>query len=501
MEVSLAYNQRTACTTTLHESALDFAANLRRPPVRFSGQVKEPVLLRQLMVAMHEVVISDYTDPWRWMWVLDPVITVHPDEIFFECFSGDESVYARLSAPLDAFEPEGLVQYGTTNIDFTWALRSSLQRMRSSRRTTFAVGASGFGVATSGSGGGSHFERKVTLPETWLKGFLQVQSALALRPFTFDVRPADLLTMLAVFQDQKPPRPPHGLRYELRPGEPMRVLVEPWDTPVVFKDSSYEGYERTVRVWGRKRLDLLRGVLPYADRVTVGLFGRGLPHMYSCHCGPFRFTLVLSGWTKNDWATGSAFDQLAPRSPVSAEEMATVYACLVRRLVATRREIASDTGLPAGTVEHALFKLCRAGRVIADVEARRYRLRELFAEPLNLDTIFVPDPRTAVARQLVEDGQIQILQITPPEKNETGRRETRATALVTHNGVTHEALVAIDLDGRLRFGRCTCPAFRNNLMSRGPCEHLQAAHMQLERQLAAEPPVAASSADDEGAGR
>jgi len=26
------------------------------------------------------------------LWVLDPVITVHPDEIFFECFSVDESM-------------------------------------------------------------------------------------------------------------------------------------------------------------------------------------------------------------------------------------------------------------------------------------------------------------------------------------------------------------------------------------------------------------------------
>jgi hypothetical protein len=33
----------------------------------------------------------------RDMWiVLDPIITVHPDELFFECFSKDESSYGRL---------------------------------------------------------------------------------------------------------------------------------------------------------------------------------------------------------------------------------------------------------------------------------------------------------------------------------------------------------------------------------------------------------------------
>ena len=36
-------------------------------------------------------------DAW---FVLDPVITVHPDEVFFECFSQDESSYGRLTARL-----------------------------------------------------------------------------------------------------------------------------------------------------------------------------------------------------------------------------------------------------------------------------------------------------------------------------------------------------------------------------------------------------------------
>ena len=39
--------------------------------------------------------------------VLDPVITVHPDEIFFECFSLDESTYGRLSCDHDVFERMG----------------------------------------------------------------------------------------------------------------------------------------------------------------------------------------------------------------------------------------------------------------------------------------------------------------------------------------------------------------------------------------------------------
>lgn len=37
-------------------------------------------------------------------WVFDPVITVHPDEVFFECFSQDESSYGRVGASYDVFK-------------------------------------------------------------------------------------------------------------------------------------------------------------------------------------------------------------------------------------------------------------------------------------------------------------------------------------------------------------------------------------------------------------
>ena len=43
-------------------------------------------------------------DAW---FVLDPVITVHPDEVFFECFSQDESSYGRLGCNYEVFQDIG----------------------------------------------------------------------------------------------------------------------------------------------------------------------------------------------------------------------------------------------------------------------------------------------------------------------------------------------------------------------------------------------------------
>lgn len=482
MEVALAYDHRTSLVTTAQGAAFDLAANMRRSPVAFRGRVKEPLLFRQLMVALHQCIVSDLRsvdeDTWRWM--LDPVITVHHDQIFFEAFSNDQSSYARLSAPLSVFEAEDEISYGTTNIDFTWELRDAMQKLRSSRRTEFRVGAGGFGVKTNvGAATKSHFERKVDLPESWLKGFLQVQSALVMHPFLFEARPVDLLTVLACFQDNKPPSPPHGLRYEFRPDEPISIVLEPWERRFPLRGTHYSGYERTVRLWGRRRLELLQGVLPYADRVQIGVLGRGLPHFYICHCGPYQFTLVLSGWTKNDWSRDSAFDLLAPRTRPDAARVARVCAYLREHLAAPLGDVAANMGWQKQEVEAALFALCRGGRVMFDPTTGQYRLRELFAEPVDVDALFAPDPRLAVAEKLFENGGVTLREITLPDPEEKRRRETRATAAID-DGASYEVTVSVDDTGRVRFGRCSCKFFADNMLSRGPCEHILAARLALE---------------------
>ena len=79
----------------------------------------------------------------------DPVITVAPDVLFFECFSKDESSYGCLSVDRDAFAAEEAVSLGTTNVDYSWALYEHFQELRSYRETRFRVDPEGFEVATT----------------------------------------------------------------------------------------------------------------------------------------------------------------------------------------------------------------------------------------------------------------------------------------------------------------------------------------------------------------
>src|SRR5207245_3640085 len=99
---------------------------------------------------------SDYltkNDPalWRVLVPCDPVVTVAPDVLFFECFSKDESSYGCLTAERDLFETPGDVALGTTNVDYSLPLYEEFQRLRTYRRTRFAVDPAGFEVRTEGA--------------------------------------------------------------------------------------------------------------------------------------------------------------------------------------------------------------------------------------------------------------------------------------------------------------------------------------------------------------
>src|SRR6185295_16390689 len=94
------------------------------------------------------------------------------------------------------------------------------------------------------------------------------------------------------------------------PGEPPRLVLEPWDLVVRSTGAPYRGTQpRVIRTWGRNRLQVLARILPHARTVTV--VGPGLPSLYMVDLGDATLTLALSGWTDASWAGIATFDLLA----------------------------------------------------------------------------------------------------------------------------------------------------------------------------------------------
>ena len=399
--------------------------------------------------------------------VLDPVITVHPDEVFFECFSLDESSYGRLSCDHDTFERLGPMACGTTNIDYSHALYDEFQKIRSYRDTELSVDPTGFEVQTIGDA--AYREDKIELPDSWMRGFLQVSSAMAQPAHAVDLHPVDLHAILTRLAARKERHGPRSLRFLLEPDRPVSVVIEPWNERLTFRRSIYKGSTGAeIRLWGRRRLAILARALPLSKSVRLHLLGTGLPSFAVVDFGGLRFTLGLSGWTANDWSRAGQFDLLAPRTAVDPDTAARIFAVLRRRHVASAETLGAETGLDRATVEAALGGYVQAGRAMFDLDKRVYRLRELTREPLEPGALRFASEQEAKADRFLAAGLVTVDSV----QHADGRR--RLSGSVLDDGTTLRPTIAIDADDRMVEGTCGCGFYIRNRLMRGPCEHMLA---------------------------
>jgi hypothetical protein len=413
-------------------------------------------------------------DAW---FVLDPVITVHPDEIFFECFSQDESTYGRLSCDHETFKSIGSIAYGTTNIDYSHTLYDEFQKIRSYRTTSLAIEPAGFQVQTSGEI--MYHEEKIDLPDSWVRGFLQVSSAMTLPAHIVDLHPVDVYNILVRLAARKEQFGPRSLRFFLEPGHPVRVLIEPWGEVLTFRRSIYKGATGgEIRLWGRRRLAILARAMPLAKSVRLHLLGSGLPSFAVVDYGGLRFTLGMSGWTANDWSRAGQFDLLAPRQPVDDLTAGKVFDALKARYSATVSDLATATSIDGALVAAALTAYTQAGRVMFDLDKGVFRLRELARDPLPMGALRFASEQEEKADRFVAANLVTVHNIAERDGKHV------ITGKVIDNAKPVSPMIVLDNDERLVDARCDCYFYGHNKLMRGPCEHMLALRRLYNTQMA-----------------
>jgi hypothetical protein len=517
--VAVAYEDASRLVSSGATAQLALFSNVYRDPVRLDGLIKDPLRFREAMAALYAVVGSDYryvpkdrtaylaylrikresstlnlrqsqqaffewvlrNDPVAFI-LLDPVVTVHPDQVFFEVFSKDEGAYAKLGIDLGAFDLEHAPACGTTNIDFSPALFAGVEQMRSYRQTRLSVGKEAVALTTTSAT--KVLEKKVQVPDSWLRGFLQVQSAAALPRDTFRLSAIDLYNVLRHLRmngDRKGRR--RGLRVELVPGEPPRLVLEPWETVLASTTGPYRGRtSRVVRLWGRRRLLMLRRMLPFVEQVEVHVLGSGLPSFWVLRAGAVTLTLGLSGFTAANWSQAVSFDLLLPRKVHGGEALDRVLRHLSTVWVADARQLSAATGLKGEALVEGLQAGCQQGRLMYDVAGDVYRLRALTEAPLDMGRLEYRNQRERTAHDLLaRRGAVQVvsenriagtgLELTGKVSVAEDRREYRPQMLLTDEGQVSKA-------------ECTCTFFRKQGLKAGPCAHLVALRLAYGEQEA-----------------
>lgn len=416
-----------------------------------------------------------YKNDYNAWFVLDPVITVHPDEVFFECFSQDESSYGKLSCKLDVFKNVSEFACGTTNIDYSAALYQEFQKIRDYKTTQFKIDPSGFEVATTHEE--SFVEQKIDLPDSWVRGFLQVSSAMTLPSVRFTLHPLDIHNFCFVLKQKKERVGPRAIRFVLTPNQPVKAIFEPWEREVICPRSIYQGNgtqtgTQEIRIWGRRRLLMLERLIPVTKQFNVHLLGSGLPSFFEADMGDMTFTLGLSGWTANDWSKVSNFDLMAPRAQVDEMTVQKVFDGLKKHWFAKVDVLARELTLDRATVMSALNILTQAGRVIYDITNDVYRLRELSKDPLPLSQLRFSNKREEKADNFVNANLVTLTDIEANQTNLT------LTGTVMDNARKYDVSMTLDADQRLIKGQCRCDFYVTNKLYKGPCEHMLALRKQ-----------------------
>ncbi|MFI7412782.1 SWIM zinc finger domain-containing protein [Streptomyces sp. NPDC049627] len=408
-------------------------------PRFFAGFLTSPQVASAGLLAVADVAAARYYQR-QLRASLDPVVTGNGDRLRFESFSGCGGVYARLDV-LESGLDGGEVGHGTTNVDVNNPLREALSRIGADDPLHLRVGPEELAVTTLD---GPVVEKKVPLPDRWLRGFAEAQVTAA----GFDLR-AELPAAEAVRFLRALPRggtrgATGGPRWVVPSGSTLRPTTRAVPGAVCLP--------------GPERLVALQRVLRYATALRV--YGPAVTGGAAATAGAWeavlpgmRLTLTLSPDASRGFSgEGGVLDALATDEAAEDAELIAVLLAWEPRIDVA--DLAAASGLTPERVRVALIRLGTSGRVGYDTAEAAYFHREL---PYDAERAERHNPRLRSARALVAAGAVTL--------------DGGVGTVTAEDGHVHRVR---DKAGVLS---CSCPWWAKYRGGRGPCKHALAVRM------------------------
>ena len=420
-------------------------------PHFFRGRLRQPAAAAQLLLGVAQVAQSRfYTPPGMLQRILreaDPVVTAGGDRLRFEAFSLCCGVYARADLLPAALDGE-IMGRGTTNVDFNAPFRAALSRIERDDRVELAVGSEAVALTHDGA---ALEERKVKLPQRWLKGFVEAQSY----------------------------GPRLTLHHEI-PGPAARRFLAGLSAAVKAKDRCWLAVEGPqprlsqraapgmLAVGGIGRLTLLAPLARQARSLKIyGDAESGVTAWVLALEGA-RFELLLSPEAGRGFSgEGQVLSALAEGAQGGETALAAVRAALAWQAQLTPESLADRVAAAPAAIAAALANLGSQGLVGYDLGAGCHFHREM---PFDLAAVVKLHPRLARAEALLAEDAVEI--VSPPGA------ET-LEAYVKSGDVEQRVVLTAAGD------RCSCPWFNRKGGAAGPCKHVLA--VRMARDAAAKP--------------
>lgn len=400
-------------------------------PRFFDGFLTAPDAAASALLVVADIASARYFQQ-RSAASLDPVVTGNGDRLRFESFSGCCGVHARLDV-LPAGIDGDMFGTGTTNVDVNAPLREALAKVGGGEPLHLSVGPDDVTVTTFD---GPLVEKKVPLPDRWVRGFGEVQVISS----GFDLR-AELSGIDAVRFLRSLPAGRQVL-WAVPAGRTLRLTSRPAPGAVCLA--------------GPERLRTLTRVLRHATALRVyGPPATGLPiaSAWEIELPGMRVTLTLSPDAARGFSgEGAVLSGLAAETAENDADLVSVLLAWEPKVEVA--DLAEQSGLSAERVRDALVRLGAAGRIGYDVADVGYFHREL---PYDTGKVERMNPRLRAAHDLVASGSVAL----------------GGEGAAVRSG---ENIRQVRLAGA---GSCTCRWWSRYQGGRGPCKHLLAAQIAV----------------------
>ena len=418
--------------------------------------------------------------------VLDPVITVHKDQVSFEAFSVDESTYGCLSINMDEFDLLQEPSLGTTNIDFSEKLAMEIERFRTYTDVKLSINPDGFKVKNNISN--EYIEKKIDLPESWIKGFNEVSSAASMDGIEVELTKADMYDICSFLRSHKAKKSPRYMKWILEPGKNVKILFEPFAKEITL-NAVYSGEKkREEKIWGRRRWLVIEKLIPLSQSFKVKILGFGMPQFIVANMGTMKMTIGFSAWSAKDWVKGTAFNILA--GFIGDGNYKDIYSLLKDKRVLSIDEINKELSDSSNTINKAgIGMLFRKGEGYFDLVNNKIRFRRLIKEELPSEMYKTSDIETKVLAHL-DEGMDNFRASFTDEGHYIFKHSFKKDNPKYHNYRYYgtedferkyddtDTQIVIDEDGQVVKLTCNCREFKKGSRNISePCSHILALYI------------------------
>lgn len=404
-------------------------------PCFFWGSLTDPYLTSRCWITLAKVVRSSF-GPLP-LSLRDPIVSVGAEKLRFEGFSSCNGVYVRLDMLPEAVDGEYIAS-GTTNVDFNEPMIHALNLVQKNERVVLGVGQRDVSVVTEKA---KVVEKKVALPNRWIKGLTNVQVSLARMNHLFTL---NRIQCIQLFQAIPKGNAKGTYHITFRSG---KYSLSTLSTP------------GSVRIGGIQRLRLMEGILPWVQQMHLYESDDRETCAAVADFGTMRLMMAFSPDAYRGFSgEGSALESLAQR--VSDEWIYGLNYLLKSNETFDPTLISIENDVDFGTMDSLVAHLSAMGLLGYDVLERQHFYRRL---PFKSERILGLNPRLKNARKLITNDDIII----------TDDRAGHVEARVKGSGVYHTIVI------QGNESKCTCQWFTTHQGKRGLCKHVLAVQIML----------------------